>query len=65
MINYIPRKFTVIRDKEFVLTAAVVFVSAQTNATILMRTAKPYWLIQKIALRVIGVLTFVLQVRFA
>ena len=65
MINYIPRKFTVILIKNYVLTAAVVFVSAQTNVIILMRTAKPYWLIQKIALRVTGVLTFVLQVRFA
>lgn len=65
MINYIPRKFTVIRDKELCINCGCCVRQCSNECHYFDEDGKTVLVNSKIALRVTGVLTFVLQVRFA
>lgn len=65
MINYIPRKFTVIRDRELCINCGCCVRQCSNECHYFDEDGKTVLVNSKIALRVTGVLTFVLQVRFA
>lgn len=65
MINYIPRKFTVIRDKELCINCGCCVRQCSNECHYFDEDGKTVLVNSKIALHVTGVLTFVLQVRFA
>lgn len=65
MINYIPRKFTVIRDKELCINCGCCVRQCSNECHYFDEDGKTVLVNSKIALHVTGVLTFVLQVHFA